>query len=189
MPPHVQELLIRMKERKQIALFPANLKNFARTLHFHSLAAYEAVRRSFLNSLPHIKTLNSWICSKRYKPGISEEIINNISNIVKQESKKGKKLVFNITFDEMNIKQHKEWDRNTHSWKGLVDFGGQLDEIKKNGQLKVATKVLIFMLVNINAGFKTAVAHYLINSLNGIEKSILLKGLLIKLNEKSINVV
>lgn len=189
MPPHVQELLIRMKERKQTALFPANLKNFARTLHFHSPAAYEAVRRSFLNCLPHTKTLNSWICSKRYKPGISEEIINNISNIVKQESEKSKKFVFNITFDEMNIKQHKEWDRNTHSWKGLVDFGGQLDEIKKNGQLKVATKVLIFMLVNINGGFKTPVAHYLINSLNGVEKSILLKDLLIKLNEKSINVV
>lgn len=177
-----------MKERKVTAAFPTNLRNFARTLHFHSPAAYEVVRRSFLNCLPCSQTLNSWAYAKEYKPGISEKIINNISNIVKQESEKGNKLVFNITFDEMNIKQHTKWDNNTHSWKGLVDLGGQLNEINKEGNLKVASKALVFMLVNINGGFKTPVAHYLINSLNGVEKSILLKDLLIKLNEKSINV-
>jgi len=87
------------------------------------------------------------------------------------------------------ILKHKEWDKNTHSWKGLVDLGGQLEEAYKNGNLKVASKALVFMLVNINGGFKTPVAYYLIISLNGMEKSILLKDLLIKLNEKSINVV
>lgn len=70
-----------------------------------------------------------------------------------------------------------------------VDFGGQLHETNKDGELKVASKVLVFMLVNINGGFKTPVVHYLINSLNDVDKSILLKDLLIKLNEKSINVV
>lgn len=103
--------------------------------------------------------------------------------------KKIKKFIFNTTFNEMNIKQHEEWDKNTYSWKILVDFGGQLHETNKGGELKVASKVLVFMLVNINGGFKTPVAHYLINSLNGVDKSILLKDLLIKLNEKSINVV
>jgi len=78
-------------------------------------------------------------------------------------------------------------------------LGGQLEEANKNGNLKIASKALVFMLlcivfmflyyVNINGGFKTLVAYYLINSLNGMEKSILLKDLLIKLNEKSINVV
>jgi len=45
LPLHVQELLIRMKKRKPIAPFPTNLKNFVRTLHFHSPAAYELVRQ------------------------------------------------------------------------------------------------------------------------------------------------
>ncbi|GAB1864054.1 THAP domain-containing protein 9 [Camponotus japonicus] len=189
LPLHVKELLIRMKKRKPTAPFPENLKNFARALHFHSPAAYEFVRRNFLKCLPCVQTLNNWYCKKQYKPGISEETINNISNIVNQELEKGKKLVFNITFDEMHIKQHKEWDKTTHSWKGLVDLGGQLNEINKDGKYKVANKALVFMLVNINGGFKTPVAYYLINSLNGLEKSILLKDLLIKLNEKGINVV
>jgi len=153
LPLHVQELLIRMKKRKPTAPFPTNLKNFAKTLHFHSPAAYELVRRSFLNCLPCTQILNSWICAKEYKPGISEKIINNVSNIVKQEVEKGKKLVFNLTFDEMNIKEHKEWDKNTHSWKGLVDLGGQLEEANKNGNLKVASKALVFMLVNQIIGY------------------------------------
>jgi len=45
------------------------------------------------------------------------------------------------------------------------------------------------MLVNINGAFKTPVAHYLIDSLNGTEKSILLKDLLIALGENKINVI
>jgi len=107
-----------MKERKPTAPFPSNLKNFARTLHFHSPAAYEFVRRNFLNYLPCTQILNSWICSKEYKFGISEEINNNISTIVKQESAKSKKLIFNLVFDEMN----------PHSWNGLVDLDDQLHE-------------------------------------------------------------
>jgi len=74
-------------------------------------------------------------------------------------------------------------------WKGLVDVGEQLNEINAKESEKVATKALVFLLVCINGGFKAPVAHYLINSLNGREKSILLKDLLIKLNEKNINVV
>lgn len=155
--------------------------------------------------------------------------------------RRGKKMVFNVTFDEMHVKQHKEWDKNIHSWKGLVDLGSESDDIKKNKDQKsdtkkqkprpknqkpdlknqepdptnqkpdptnqnpgiknqkpdaeknkdqqTATKALVFMLVNINGGFRAPVAYYLINSLNGTEKSILLKKLLIKLNEKKINVV
>lgn len=71
LPSHMIELLTRMKEHKRTAPFPASLKTFARTLHFHSPAAYEFVRRNFLNCLPCIQTLNSWICTKEYSPGIS----------------------------------------------------------------------------------------------------------------------
>lgn len=70
-----------------------------------------------------------------------------------------------------------------------MDSGGQLNEVSKDGERKLATKALVFMLVCINGSFKAPVAHYLINSLNGTEKLILLKGLLLKLHEYDINVV
>jgi len=178
-----------MKDRRSTLAYPRELKNVARSIHFHSPAAYEIVRSSFMKCLPSAKTLNAWICSKQNRPGISEEMLNEISKIVNKEERKRKKLFFNITFDEMHIKQHKEWDSKNHSWKGLVDLGGQLNEINAKGSEKVATKALVFLLVCVNGGFKAPVAHYLINSLNGQEKFILLKDLLIKLNEKNIDVV
>ncbi|KYN09507.1 THAP domain-containing protein 9 [Trachymyrmex cornetzi] len=178
-----------MKNKNPTAPFPASLKTFARTLHFHSPSAYEVVRNSFLKCLPCVQTLNNWICSKQYKPGISEDTINNVSSMVREEMKTGKQIIFNITFDEMHIKQHKFWDKNSHSWQGLVDHGGQLSEQGENGKKQEATKALVFMAVTINAGFKVPVAHYLINSLNDTEKGILLKDLLIKLHEKGIKVV
>lgn len=142
-----------------------------------------------MNCLPCKQTLNKWYCSKEYSPGISEETIEKISNIVKQEEAKGKKLVFNITFDEMHIKLHREWDKITHTWKGFVDLGGQLNKINKSGEQKIASRALVFMLVNINGGFKSLIAHYLIHCLTGVEKSILLKDLLLKLETKEIKVV
>ena len=83
-----------MKEKKRTAPFPSHLKSFARTLHFHSPAAYEMVRRSFMKCLPCTETLNHWSCTNNYKPGVSEEIITHVSNIVKSEAKKNKNLVF-----------------------------------------------------------------------------------------------
>lgn len=178
-----------MKEKKRTSPFPSHLKNFARSLHFHSPAAYEMVRRSFLKCLPCVETLNSWNCSKNYKPGISEEIIEHVSQIVQNELKNGKKCVFNLTFDEMYIKKFAFYCKISHKWKGLVDLGGQLEECDEKGNNKKASKSLVFMLVNINGNFKTPVAYYLSDSLTGDNKSILLKDLLIKLHEKKIDVV
>lgn len=180
---------MRMKNRKVTSVFPPNLKTFARTLHFYSPTAYKVVRQSFLKCLPSVQTLNKWLKTADFKPGISHEIINVISEIVEAEEKKGKKIVFNLTFDEIGIKQHKEWDKNTHTWRGMVDLGGQLSEADSNGEAKTASKALVFVAVSINGGFKAAVAHYLINSLSGVEKSILLQDLLVVLGKKKIDIV
>ena len=177
-----------MKNNKPSSPFPAHLKTFARSLHFHSPAAYEMVRQSFLKCLPCVETLNRWYCSKNYKPGVSEEIINHVSEMVHAELKKGKKPVFNITFDEMGIKEWTKYCKQSKEWQGYEDFGGQLQS-NANESPKKAKKALVFMVVNINGGFKTPVAYYLVNSLSGESKSVLLRDLLIVLHERGINVV
>lgn len=89
----------------------------------------------------------------------------------------------------MSIKKWAFYCKKTHEWKGLVDLGGQLNEFKKYSQYEKATKALVFMLVNINGDFKAPVAYYFTNSLIGDEKGVLLKDLLVKLNQRNINVV
>lgn len=88
----------------------------------------------------------------------------------------------------MSIKQWTTYCKSNHEWEGLVDLGGQLDEIDENGNRAKATKAIVFMLVNSNGGFKTPVAYYLIKSLTGAEKAVLLNDLLIHLDKKNINV-
>ena len=111
-----------MKQKKTTEPFPLHLKNFARTLHFHSPAAYEMVRCSFVKCLPCTETLNSWNCSKNYKPGICEEIITHVANMVEVEAKEGKNLVFNITFDEIGIKKWAKYCQQSREWKGFVEI-------------------------------------------------------------------
>ena len=203
MPPHVKELIIRMKEKKKTSAFPGHLKNFARTLRFYSPAAYEMVRGSFLKCLPHGKTMNKWDLSTDYEPGICGKLVDKVSEMVslamkdihnetvevkKKKKKKTRTPIFNITFEEMGIKQWVGYCEKTHETKGLVDLGGQLEEVDNNDQRKPATKALVFMLVNINGGFKTPVAYYLTHFLTGDKKAVLLKDLLIVLEKNKIRV-
>ena len=67
-------------------------------------------------------------------------------------------------------------------------FGGQLKETDKQGEVQKASKVLVFMSVNINGSYKRPVACYFSNSLTGNEKSILLTKFLEILHGKSIRV-
>lgn len=180
---------MRMKENKKNNPFPSSLKTFARTLHFHSPAAYEMVRQTFLKCLPCIETLNRWNCSKNYQPGIFSEILEYVSKMVLENQKNGKQLVFNITFDEINIKKWSFYCKKSHEWKGLVDLGGQLEEANNDINKQQASKALVFMLVNINGSFKTPVAYYFNNSMSGNEKFILLKDILIETHKHSIKVV
>lgn len=103
-----------MKEKKPTISFPEHLKSIARTLHFHSPSAYKYVRKTFLKCLPCVQTLNSWICSKNYKPGISIEMVKHVSNIVRDQlDRPNKKLIFNLTFDKIHIKKSVSWNKNT----------------------------------------------------------------------------
>lgn len=119
-----------MKVAKPTEPFPDSLKTFARSLHFLSPKAYEWVRKSFLKCLPCVETLNRWDSSRNFEPGILEEVLEHISQFVKeimdrissdnqnenenaQKKKADKRPIFNITFDEMHIKKLETYCRQT----------------------------------------------------------------------------
>uniref|UniRef100_A0A1B6D0X2 THAP-type domain-containing protein n=2 Tax=Clastoptera arizonana TaxID=38151 RepID=A0A1B6D0X2_9HEMI len=187
LPEHVKELIIRIKEKKSKALFPAHLRNFARTLHFYSPAAYQFARQSFEKCLPRLETLNKWEGSKDYKPGVNEDIIEYVSSIVNSEAARGKMLMFNVIFDEIDIDKLTKYYPTMQDLKAFVDLGGLLQErvIEENSEL--ASKAIVFLLVNSNGVFKTPIAYYLLNYLKSEEKAILLQHLFVKLQEKNID--
>lgn len=100
----------------------------------------------------------------------------------------GKKYIYSLTFDEMHIHalDSKSWDPNCRKWSGVVDTGGELEDLNPDGQHKMAKKVLVFTLVSLNSNFKCPVTYFFVDLLKGDEKFTPLQSVLISLNEKNL---
>ena len=66
------EMLKRKLKGHTTDVYSANIKAFALTLHFYSPKAYNFVRQSFVNALPHVSTLRRWSSAVNGKPGFTE---------------------------------------------------------------------------------------------------------------------
>ena len=62
------------KGQNSKAVYPAELRAFALTLQFYSARAYDYVRQTFNNCLPHPKTLSEWYSCINGDPGFHDEI-------------------------------------------------------------------------------------------------------------------
>lgn len=148
------------------------------------------VNNCFLPNLPSEETIRKWNESKDYLPGVHEKALTYLSNLIKQELKKQKQLVFNLVFDEVHLKSQSYYNTKTHRWEGCVELGGDLH--RKNDETKddpLASKALVFMVVAINGSFKVPVAYYLCDSLTANEKSLLVRNLLYKFSTFEIKIV
>lgn len=174
--PSIQQLINRIIHKKQ-GPFPDELKHFACTLHFYSPAAYEYVRKTFMNVLPHQSTIRKWLSSSNNEPGISITALKHVSELCREAESVNKKLYFSLTCDEMAIRKHVEYDGK--QWHGFVDVGNNTNDCE-NDLLTEATNVLVlvFMLVGINRYFKIVIAYYFIHALTGKEKSNILSDIL-----------
>jgi len=165
---------------KHINKYPETTKEFAATLLFYSNAAYEYVRKTFLNKLPHPRTIRKWFSTSNFNPGISIQIIKSIKSAIDKNEKNGKILQFGIQADDMSIKKSIEWDGQQYY--GLVDIG--MDRINNNDfSDREATYVFVIMLVALNAHFKTPISFYFIRSLTAEERANIITNNLIILSD------
>lgn len=140
------------------------MSEFACTLRFHSPKAYEYVRKTFDNALPHSSTIRSWYSSIDAKPGHMREAYDHLKRMAST-----KKYSVCISMDEVSIRQQVQYiaadDRHT----GYVTYG-----FDGNGEKPHATKALVFMVQGLTEPFKIAVSYFFINSLKSHQKAMLL---------------
>ncbi|KAL7287020.1 hypothetical protein TKK_0018813 [Trichogramma kaykai] len=172
LPPGVKAMVNAILKRRTFTTFPEELKNFALSIHSYSPNAYEFLRTSFLKILPHPSTLRSWLKSIHQEPGISSESIATVIRLIQKSEEEGKKLVFNLTRDEMSIKKKIEWDGRRYI--GYVDLG-MADADNDSDDAPYATYALVYMLTYVNNYFKIPIAYYLTNSLSGQQNAEILK--------------
>lgn len=146
--------------------FSPAVRRFALNLNFYSPKAYEYVRGVLKNRLPHQRTIRKWLQTTNCQPGFSAESLSALRKAVDEARLKGQKLICNLTFDEMAIRERVEWDGNVSY--GYVDFGNGCESGVK------ATQVLVFMLVCINRSWKLPVGYFPINSITAEQKKNLL---------------
>ena len=80
--------------------YPEELGIFALTLNFYSSSAYDYVRKTFANCLPHTKTLQKWYKSVDGSPEYTRESLHAIEIKVKECRKEYKVLVCCLMMDE-----------------------------------------------------------------------------------------
>lgn len=155
-------------------------RSFAITLHFFSPKAYNFVRNTFYNALPHPKTLFKWYSAIDGMPGFSVEAFNMLKIKAKDYSKT---IVCSLVFDEMAIRQHVEYDGLKYH--GYVNFGNHID----NDAVGIAKEVLVFMVVAINEAWKIPVGYFLTKGCSSGQKACLVKNCLQLLEECGVLVI
>ena len=144
--------------QKESGQYNAKLRQFATTLKFYSSKAYEHLRT--ILPLPSLRTVRGWLQGFNAKPGFTPEAFQLLTRLCAEDN-----IVYKhstLMFDEITIRKHVEWKKNTNSISGLVDIGeGTPDD---NGdEASVATDVLVFMLVGLTGHWKLPVGYFLVN--------------------------
>lgn len=156
--------------------FTAELRQFAVTLQFYSAKAYDFVRSTFKNVLPHPKSISRWYKVINGKPGFSQEALHAISLKSANEN-----VAINLTVDEMAVKKNVTWTGS--EWSGFVNMGTEIGYDGDERDRPLATNILVFMAVAINSHWKIPVGYFAINGLNGEERANLLTKCIILLHE------
>lgn len=181
---------------------PPSVRQFCLSLHFYSPRAYQHVRQTFNNNFPHPTTIRRWYSNSDVsgEAGIQPDNIKRLERIVAAHNKKHKSgLVCGLIFDEMHIRQQISFVQH-HGFSGFetneqnpetdniaamiaeeeeADKGPSAKKSKllqnnQDQELHRAKQAIVFILNGINYAFEFPVAYWLIDTLNKLDRKILL---------------
>ena len=118
--------------------YSKELRAFALTLNFYSPKAYNYVRSTFGNSLPHPKTLQRWYQSVDGSPGFTKEAFAYMKKLTNDGNQK---IHAALLMDEMAIRQHTQYFNN--KLYGYVDHGAGISD----DSMPLAKEALVFMVI------------------------------------------
>lgn len=133
--------------------YSPEIRKFALTLQFYSSAAYNYVRRTWKNLLPHPSALRQWYSVVDGKPGFTKEPFSAIST-----RNKISPVNLNIVIGEMSIRSQAIYSDG--KFYGGVDIGS--DILEDNDNIRMATNALVFIAVSLNGHWKVPLGYFLI---------------------------
>lgn len=177
-PPALKKLKLSKTEKGN--KYPIQLREFAVTVHFYSARLYEQLREKWSKILPASSTLKAWFREVDGKPGFTNEAFTTLARIA---AIRINPVVCNVCIDEMSIKQSVEFIRGRTY--GYVNFGAVETDADTE---KVASHVLVFLVVSLNGSWKVPIGYFPISSLAGSIRGQLLKIGLELLHDANIHI-
>lgn len=101
--------------------YPEIVRRFCLNIYYLSVRAYEAIRATFDNKLPHTSTVRSWYANSNMncEPGISTTCIEILEQKAKTKKSEGDQLLVSICFDEMHIRKHFQYCNTSKEMSGV----------------------------------------------------------------------
>lgn len=196
----VYALMVKNPHRKK---YPKVVRQFCLTLHYLSPRAYRFVRNTFNKHLPAIRTIQEWyrLSTSNVKSGISYASLNILRQRAKELKENDKQLVCSLSFDEMAIKQHIQWDNASKEFLGFVTYSKlkdkeltpSNDDLNANNTEKehgtpIAKDALVFIINGVNDFIRIPVAHYFVQSTEGIDKRELVENIITSLTNCGVRI-
>lgn len=157
--------------------YPPIVREFCLNIYYLSLRAYESIRSTFNNNLPHPSVIRSWYanCDLNCEPGISSSCLGILKKKAMLKKNMESELLVSVCFDEMYLRKHFQWCNKTNRMFGFPTFGSDTaDEIVDNpadlNLDEAANQVIVFMAIGINENIKLPVAYHFINTLDAEKK-------------------
>lgn len=147
-------------------------------MHYHSPRAYEFVRETFSNHLPHTGTIRSWYANSdmNTEPNvINEQCLNILRRKVMEKAEQGEKLICGVLFDEVHLYKHIGWSARDKKLVGYVENNDPEGEATK---CDVISQSLVFIVTAVNDSFELPIAYYFINSMDGDRKKSLVEKII-----------
>lgn len=164
------------------------VRKFSLNMRFLSPRAYEYLRTKFNDNLPHSSTIRKWfsLSSATGEGGFNEAAFETLKRIADDLKEQNQTICCSISFDEMAIRRHVQWQHAKKKFSGFVNFSTKQNE---NDPLPVATHALVVLLNGINISITIPIAHFFITTLIGEEKAIFIGAVVKAVSEIGIRVV
>jgi hypothetical protein len=163
--------------------FSDNIRNLAINLSFYSNPGYKKLTTIF--KLPSIRSLRRYLALV----GCASGILKNALAEMQQQIKDGLHgAEATLSLDEMSIKKGIHCDAKLKKYFWFDDFPNKEQSEKDDPVSSMATQALVFYIVGLDGKWKTPVAYYFTNNVDGTRLGGLLKDVLKATREFGINV-
>lgn len=163
--------------------YPEIVRDFCLKIHFISIRAYNAIRLTFNNNLPHSATIRHWYSNSdmESKPGINYSCMKILRRKAEKKGIVNSKLLVSICFDEMFIRRHFQWCNQTKRMLGFPTYPlPERKEVFGTNELnrdEAANQAIVFMAVGINDNFKLPIAYHFVKSLKSVDRTTLVRSI------------